>query len=141
MVLIIGILSAIALPQYTKSVEKSRISEAKIILKALANAEDVYMLEHGEATANLADLDISVPTETKDWEFDMEETCGGFSCDSYALGAYSKSKRYSILLTTNYGEDNQFLCSPYDDENGGDCAIFGTPYTMSSTGWTVVKMQ
>ena len=38
-VLIIGILSATALPQYTKAVEKSRASEAMSILGTLTNGE------------------------------------------------------------------------------------------------------
>ena len=37
-VLIIGILSSVALPQYTKTVEKSRMSEARSMLKSLREA-------------------------------------------------------------------------------------------------------
>lgn len=46
-VLIIGILSAIALPQYEKSVEKSRMSEALLNISALERAIDVYLLANG----------------------------------------------------------------------------------------------
>lgn len=46
-VLIIGILSAIALPQYTKAVEKSRAAEAMQILKSLRDAQALCILEHG----------------------------------------------------------------------------------------------
>ena len=62
-VLIIGILTAVAVPQYTKAVEKSRITEAKILLKALSDAEDVYVLSNGDpcGTYNIEDLDISLP--------------------------------------------------------------------------------
>nr|QGT50549.1 hypothetical protein Elusimicrob1349_0190 [uncultured Elusimicrobia bacterium] len=67
-VLIIGILSAVALPQYTKAVEKSRISEAKILLKSLSDAEDIYVLSTGEScgTSKLEDLDITLPGTVKD---------------------------------------------------------------------------
>ncbi|OUO56847.1 hypothetical protein B5F75_03100 [Candidatus Avelusimicrobium gallicola] len=41
-VLIIGILSAIALPQYESAVEKSRMSEALINLKAITDASQRY---------------------------------------------------------------------------------------------------
>ena len=45
-VLIIGILSAIALPQYTLAVEKSRLAEAMSISKSLQQAIDVWLLEN-----------------------------------------------------------------------------------------------
>ena len=62
-VLIIGFLATVAVPQYTKAVEKSRITEAKILLKALSDAEDVYVLSNGDpcGTYNIEDLDISLP--------------------------------------------------------------------------------
>ena len=44
-VLIIGILSAVALPQYQKAVEKSRATEAITLLGSLANAEEIYKIE------------------------------------------------------------------------------------------------
>ena len=44
-VLIIGILAAIALPQYQKTVEKARIAEAISIGNSLQKAIDVYILE------------------------------------------------------------------------------------------------
>ncbi len=46
-VLIIGILAAVALPQYQKAVEKARASEAVTVLNTLQKAVDVYILEHG----------------------------------------------------------------------------------------------
>lgn len=46
-VLIIGILSAVALPQYEKAVEKSRTAEALQILTSLRNAQALCQLERG----------------------------------------------------------------------------------------------
>ena len=62
-VLIIGILAAIAVPQYQKAVAKSRMSEAASMLKAIRQAQEVYYLSHGQYTANLNDLDISIPQD------------------------------------------------------------------------------
>ncbi len=62
-VLIIGILSAVALPQYTKAVEKSRAAEALVMLKAIAQANEVYYLANGEYTQDINNLDIVVPGE------------------------------------------------------------------------------
>lgn len=60
-VLIIGILAAIALPQYMKAVEKSRASEALTLLGNLANAEHIYNMSQGAYTTDLAALDITLP--------------------------------------------------------------------------------
>lgn len=46
-VLIIGILAAVALPQYNKAVFKSRASEALVNLKNIKNALEVCELENG----------------------------------------------------------------------------------------------
>ena len=46
-VLIIGILSAVAMPQYTKAVEKSRASEALSMLKTLREQQALCLLEAG----------------------------------------------------------------------------------------------
>ena len=46
-VLIIGILAAIALPQYEKAVERSRAAEAKMMLKQMDEAQTACVLERG----------------------------------------------------------------------------------------------
>ncbi len=46
-VLIIGILSSIALPQYEKAVIKARASEGFVMLKSLSDAASLYYLENG----------------------------------------------------------------------------------------------
>ncbi len=58
-VLIIGILAAIALPQYELSVEKARIADAIVQLKHITDAQEVYYLANGSYTNNLSDLGIT----------------------------------------------------------------------------------
>ena len=60
-VLIIGILSAIALPQYIKAVEKARASEAIQLLGDLANAERIFHMTTGAYTDNMELLDMTMP--------------------------------------------------------------------------------
>ena len=50
-VLIIGILSAVAMPQYTKAVEKARAAEAFVILKDIHQKSHLYALEGGDFPA------------------------------------------------------------------------------------------
>lgn len=49
-VLIIGILSAVALPQYTKAVEKARVAEAMGVLKKLADNWEITLLAGVDAS-------------------------------------------------------------------------------------------
>ncbi len=63
-VLIIGILAAIALPRYEIAVEKSRASEAFTLLKAIKQAEDVFFLSNPEGSfPTLESLDVNIPGE------------------------------------------------------------------------------
>lgn len=67
-VLIIGILSSVALPQYTRAVQKSRATEAYTNIKSLAKAQNVYYLANGAYTNDLNNLDIGMP-EMKNFSF------------------------------------------------------------------------
>ncbi len=109
-VLIIGILSAVALPQYTKAVEKSRVAEAEIALRALGNAQSLCMLAHGEDGApcqpeELFDnIDISVP-ESKNFTYEAAQA------DIFARRSTGKY----LLTITAYpggwcGPENQIAC-------------------------------
>ena len=60
-VLIIGILAAVALPQYQKAVEKSRATQALALLKSLAQAQEVYKMANGQAALTFDELDVEVP--------------------------------------------------------------------------------
>lgn len=62
-VLIIGILASVALPQYTKAVEKSRMAEAIVLVRAIANANQIYYMANGQyaGIGDLELLDINIP--------------------------------------------------------------------------------
>ncbi|WP_052545799.1 type IV pilin protein [Elusimicrobium minutum] len=57
-VLIIGILAAIALPQYNKAVEKSRITQAITYTTSIGRAEQMYYLANSSYTNNFDSLDL-----------------------------------------------------------------------------------
>jgi len=52
-VLIIGILAAVALPQYTRAVEKARFSEALVTIKSMLDTYEIYILENGWPTSEV----------------------------------------------------------------------------------------
>ena len=60
-VLIIGILAAVALPQYNVAVEKSRLVQQITMVDAIVRAQEVYYMANGTFADDLDDLDISYP--------------------------------------------------------------------------------
>ncbi len=75
-VLIIGILSAVALPQYEKAVTKARFANMRQVGGQLKRAEEAYYLANGLYTVDINKLDVSFPSCTA-VENDV------LSCDSY----------------------------------------------------------
>ena len=60
-VLIIGILAAVAVPQYRLAVGRSRYATIKNLTDSIAKAEELYYLAQGKYTGDFAELDISMP--------------------------------------------------------------------------------
>ncbi|WP_428050256.1 type IV pilin protein [Candidatus Avelusimicrobium caledoniensis] len=60
-VLIIGILAAVALPQYQKAVYKSRYATLKNLVNSISQAEEVYYLANNSYATDLEELAIEMP--------------------------------------------------------------------------------
>ena len=75
--LIIGILSAIALPQYKKTVEKTRVANALLIANNLQKAIDAYVLTKGYPN-NTVEFLRDTPNDVLD--IDIQ----GLECKHYA---------------------------------------------------------
>ena len=60
-VLIIGILAAVALPQYQKAINKARFVEMITATRSLHSAQQRYYLENGNYTLNAQELDVTFP--------------------------------------------------------------------------------
>ncbi len=88
--LIIGILAAVALPQYQKAVLKSRYNALMPIAKSIANGNEAYYLEHGAYTTSAKNLDISGQDEKYPDGTDLDMV---------------NSDKYSYVLATR---DNNF---------------------------------
>ncbi len=79
-VLIIGILAAVAVPQYQKAVAKSRVSSMLALGKSIAQAQEVYYLNSGSYTKDVENLDIQLPSECSPLTEIEDEQHNWFSC-------------------------------------------------------------
>ena len=106
-VLIIGILAAVALPQYQLAVMKSRYATLKSLVASIAEAQEVYYLANGVYSDDFGALDIELPggklsTSTKylyryDWGYcdvgASGPTGGWIGCSNAKI-----KMRYQIFL-------------------------------------------
>lgn len=147
-VLIIGILSAVALPQYEKAVEKSRAAEALSLLKTIQNAAAVCELEKGESDTCTLD-DLSIGLNSLDCVDGLE--CTGkyyfYNFDEGIRNPYVCPIRggctsYIIqLVGPSYGGTqarlNKRICIGRDDKGKSLCSSLGGKKLSSSTDETV----
>ena len=65
-VLIIGVLAAVALPQYQKAVERSRATQLVMASRAISDAQTAYYLANGVYAEKNDELAVSFPLRGKD---------------------------------------------------------------------------
>ena len=73
-VLIIGILAAIAVPQYQKAVMKSRYAKLRALATSVFQAQEVYYLANGDYAADIDALDVAFPDSTVTHQYDEGDT-------------------------------------------------------------------
>ena len=141
-VLIIGILAAVAVPQYQKAVEKSRMTEALVQLNAMQKDIDLYLLEHGFPSAE-ADLrgqgTIDVPQVDK-WTV-IRKKCTSNACEieldstnlklDVCLGDSGPCGALTDATTTKWG----YLCAYKNDLGKYLCE------SLSEQDWVVVDFD
>ena len=79
-VLIIGILAAVAVPQYQIAVDKSKFASNMSLLDAVESAQEAYYLANGQYASTFDQLDIEIP---KTYAYKKPESWGG---DCWATG-------------------------------------------------------
>ncbi len=152
-VLIIGILAAMAMPAYFKAVERSRISEAETIMGNVAQAQQRSLMKKGKYSTFFSGLDVSPTTlatavfctkgENKDGASAGDCTVNGFEIALDTAGTTTGATaadlkeakvtakrvgnaRYGYELSRLY-QSNLVTCTPGTDnptEDGEICAEY-----------------
>ena len=119
-VLIIGILAAVAVPQYQKAVEKARFASFIPLIKAVADAKSIYYLETGKWAETFAVLPIELPAE-----FQISDD------NEYGQIAKNPSKKQYIYLEAS---SHRVMGQMYLSD--GSCFLYYIPTSEFKSGIT-----
>ncbi len=137
-VLIIGILSAIALPQYNKAVLRSRAATGFARLSALDQAQTAYHLANGIYATEVDDLGVGVKgVRCHACEGNACVYCQGFSNGLPGLffewqGTHATAQKRWVCAARTGNEAAQSVCRSYYQEWRGTI----TPRADSEKGYT-----
>lgn len=140
-VLIIGILASVAVPQYTKAVEKSRAAGVIQKVKSLQNAVDMYLLANDWPTVQFTNLSGTSGRENLDISFKANATMkrSGLAVSSYMvfddyyfyvvcerdvcyiIAEDNKPYKEQIVRASWYRYKNYTRYQPMDTWNRGTC--------------------
>lgn len=136
-VLIIGILTAIAVPQYERAVEKSRIAEIWTNLASLDKAYQVAQLEKPGEDIYLSDLSISFSETTSTGNVCVSNTQKNYTlCILLESGKRFVEGRYKDKISLMIIDGKRYCA---DLDNDGLCKKyvgFATTSTACPTGST-----
>ncbi|MEH2392647.1 MAG: type IV pilin-like G/H family protein [Nostoc sp.] len=75
-IIIIGILSAIALPSFLNQANKAKQSEAKTYVGSMNRAQQAYYLENSAFTTAIGSLGLGIQTQTVNYQYTVAYTAG-----------------------------------------------------------------
>jgi len=122
-VLIIGILAAIALPQYKKAVLKSRATEAITILKAITDAQKRYFLVNNSYSTDLTKLDIEINNGFY-WFYCIDEEHGY---------CFARPQNGSKPYFESLSEEHRLFCRG----TAAECEMFSSDNSFGGNYWIV----
>ena len=124
-VLIIGILAGIALPQYTKAVNRSRAVQAAIAAKAIAGEQQAFFMTNGVYTESAEDIPI-YPKSTASILTIKDGYCslGNSNVEGYERVSCSLNK--PVIVLNRFYKTGKINCCSYKEDNyAGDSACQG----------------
>lgn len=120
-IIIIGILSAIALPSFLNQTAKARQSEAKSNLGAINRAQQAYYLENSEFANNLQQLGLGLEEKTANYTYTSELINDGKGAITIAIPADDGTyKGYLGAVGLINGSSNPTVATKICESKGAD---------------------
>ena len=149
-VLIIGILAAVALPQYQVAVMKSRVATLRPLLTAVVNAQKAYYLANGTYATEFDELSVDFPAGWTSTHTGGAHYAYAYKGDMRIYADYGGAPQIRIQKNDNdktlfirYSLDqNYYQCLAYTDTANKVCKSMGTyQYTNDDEGYTAYFLK
>jgi len=129
-VLIIGILAAIAVPQYQKTVERSRAAEAMLIVSTLAKAGKMWTLESGTdpQTATWDELNINYTVDSPQDLTTTGKDIGNYNC-RFLDAEISCTRKTDVGYSIDAWNDGRITCTASSAQGEGICKAAGCAFS------------
>ena len=127
-VLIIGILAAVALPQYEKAVVRARLMQNITRVRTISQGSALYYMAHGAWAKDVRNLDVDITAgavafKQGDWTRDSENISAfykdGSNCGPNSQGGGSCLGNQFFVFTL--GNPSEIYCRGYDDLTEAVC--------------------
>ena len=113
-VLIIGILAAVAVPQYDKAVMRSRFTQTVPAARSIVQAQQSFYLANGVYTTHLNDLDVVFPNSREGKVSLPGGSCGISDYPERVVCYLNRGNSGGTLVSLSwYYKDNERLCCAY----------------------------
>lgn len=115
-IIIIGILSAIALPSFLNQANKAKQSEAKTVVGSMNRAQQAYYMENGDfaGSGGFGNLGLGVATQTENYKYDLSAGSGGVTNQAQpirdAIKAYVGGVALGTIAATSEATTLATLC-------------------------------
>ena len=133
-IIIIGILSAIALPSFLNQASKAKQSEAKNYVGAVQRAQQSYRIEKAAFAPDVTTLEIGIPTQTDNYTYDIKAakdttTFLATTSDPTALKGFS-----SGVVVVSSGQTSAISCQTKNTQTISSLAAPTLTATGTSSG-------
>lgn len=146
-IIIIGILSAIALPSFLNQANKAKQSEAKQYAGSMNRAQQAYYLEFSGFSDNIGSLGLGIPTESANYRYTITDNASATGVTNEAISLKAALKSYvggvqlGTVVQTSEATTLAILCEKEtaSNESGSanlaDAVCFGTNAPECNTGY------
>ncbi|MEH1804722.1 type IV pilin-like G/H family protein [Nostoc sp.] len=142
-IIIIGILSAIALPSFLNQANKAKQSEAKTYIGSMNRAQQAFYLENTAFTSSIGALGLGIATSTVNYQYQIAYTTGGSVVTNQAqvksatapLKSYVGGVEVTSQAATSEATTIAVLCESADTVlAGGTNAVASTAFVFTTGG-------